>query len=85
MTVSLSEDDASRAGAALLGMPGAVSETAGLFQMVPFLTIWNPPLELERSDQGQVVIALKPRDLRPIFVQLEAEKSRQLRDFLAAS
>lgn len=66
-------------------MPGATTTTTGLFQMVPFLTMWNPPLELQRSDQGQIVIALKPRDLRPILVQLETENSRVLRDLLTAA
>jgi len=85
VTISLCDDDASQVGGALLGMAGAPSQAGSLFQMMPFLTIWNPPLELRRLDRGEIVIALKPRDFRPVILQLETAEAGQLRDLLNAA
>lgn len=82
VTVELPPEAAQQVGLALIGRAAPQSSTRSLLEEAPTLATWNPPMEISRSENGQIIIAYQPADFRPFLIQLETERARGLRDAL---
>jgi hypothetical protein len=63
--------------------PQPVDNAMSLFEALPMFSLVNPPMDVRRSDTGQVILAIKKHDWPPFLVQFPPEEAAWLRAELA--
>lgn len=79
---TMPRDVALQIGTALIGLSERAEETLSSFNEPPMMVVTNPPIQVSRSDAGQIILAVLPKKLRPILIQLGPSQIAQLREFL---
>jgi hypothetical protein len=75
VTVELPAEDAQQVGLALIGKASPQASGRSLLEESPLLATWNPPMEISRSETGQIILAYQAADLRPFLIQIEKERA----------
>lgn len=81
LTSTLTPDEAYQMALHLLqksGMDNADS-TAPLLEQVPWISINNPPIDFQVTDQGKIIMAVKPKDFRPIIIMFDADGAKEIK------
>jgi hypothetical protein len=82
-TFRLTDQDATKLVAALLPIVWAAVEDTPIFEMIPAMSSFNPRIEVDRADSGEIIIGYADASRRPLLIHLARDSAKGLRDILS--